>query len=419
MTNCKFLTKLATILLTIAVLLDGCTSPVVPHQVIGTDSQNPYQQFKSLKIGALLPLSSDTTGLSLSAKHGLELAVDDINASGGISSLGGALIELVWGDSQGKAEIAQSELTRMVQQESVVAIIDTDSSENIFVASRESERLSTPFIVTQAVADNLTSSDLKYTFRICPNASGYAKSVTEFLKDLGKLAGLNIQKVALIHADTDQANLTAGIQQKFLQENGIGIGIELKYSAKPGELINELAQIKSSNVDAILTNVTTNDLALIAKARNDSGLAEVPFIDTSGSPLDPIILSQGGSAFEGWFAASAYSKFVPGTEALNNRFKARYNSDITSAGVYAYQAGWVIAEALQSSASIDPSNLRAALSKLSIPSGTKMVLAAQNLRFDNNGQITSNPIFIVQAQGNEFYPIWPTSVAARSPVVGK
>jgi branched-chain amino acid transport system substrate-binding protein len=372
-----------------------------------------------VKVGAMYPLTGDLAKLGEENKNGLQLAIDEINAAGGIKSMGGAKIELAWGDSQGKPEIGISEVTRLVQQENVVAIIGAYQSGVTTPATQEAERLATPFIVSMAVSDKITERGFKYTFRICPKASWYAKDQVNFVKDLKDLVGLDVKKVALLHEDTDFGESTAAGQKKYLEEAGIEMVLEVKYPSSAADLTTEVSKIKAANPDAVLTTTYLNDSVLIARAREALGMTNIPFIDAAGGTVDPEFIKQLGATAEGWFTEVEFTKYAAGAEVLNNAYKAKFGHDITGNGAYAYQAGYVIADSLERAGSADRNAVRDAIAKTNMPSGPHMVLPTEKLVFGEDGQNPSAPVFVVQIQGGEMFPVWPAAYASKKIILPK
>jgi branched-chain amino acid transport system substrate-binding protein len=103
----------------------------------------------------------------------LTLAAEEINAGGGVKSLGGARITLLPGDTQNKVELGNSEASRLIDQ-GAVAVIGPFSSLVAFSVRQVTEKNRTPFLLLAAVADNLTEGGLKYTFRMQPNGKAMA-----------------------------------------------------------------------------------------------------------------------------------------------------------------------------------------------------------------------------------------------------
>ncbi len=364
----------------------------------------------SVKIASLYPVTGDLAKLGEENVQGLKLAIEEINAAGGIKSMGGAMLELVEADSQGKPDVAISEVERLVQQEEVTAIIGTYQSSVAIPSTQAAEKLKTPFIVSMAVADTITERDFKYTFRICPKADWYAKDQVELLKDLKDLIGLDVKKVALLHEDTDFGESTATGQKKYLEEAGMEMVMEVAYPAAKADLTTEVSKIKAANPDVVLTVTYLNDSILIAQAREKLGMKQL-FFDAAGGTIDPEFVARLGAGAEGILTEMEYTKYAAGAEVLNDKFSAAYGRDITGNGAYAYQAGYLIADALERAGSADREAVREALATTSMPTGPTMVLPTAVLEFGPDGQNMSAPLFVVQIQDGELIPVWPAEYA--------
>ncbi|MHB1345497.1 MAG: ABC transporter substrate-binding protein [Thermoleophilia bacterium] len=365
---------------------------------------------ETIKIASLYPVTGDLAKLGEENVQGLKLALDEINAAGGIQSMGGAQIELVEADSQGKPDVAISEVERLVQQENVSAIIGTYQSSVAIPSTQAAEKLKTPFIVSMAVADTITERDFKYTFRICPKAAWYAKDQVSVLKDLKALIGLDVQKVALLHEDTDFGESTAAGQKKYLEEAGMEMVVEVAYPASKADLTTEVSKIKAANPDVVLTVTYLNDSILIAQAREKLGMKQL-FFDAAGGTIDPEFVKRLGPAAEGILTEMEFTKYASGAEVLNDKFAAAYGRDITGNGAYAYQAGYLIADALERAGSADRDAVRDALAATKMPAGPTMILPTAELAFGPDGQNLSAPLFVVQIQDGELIPVWPAEYA--------
>jgi branched-chain amino acid transport system substrate-binding protein len=153
-----------------------------------------------------------------------------------------------------------------------------------------------------------------------------------------------------------------------------------------------------------------NDSILIAQAKQKLGMKQL-FFDAAGGTIDPEFITRLGDAAEGILTEIEYTKYAAGAEELNNKFKAEFGSDITGNGAYAYQAGYVIADALERAATADREKLREALAATSMPKGPTMVLPTEKLEFGPDGQNKSAPLFVMQVQDGELKPVWPAEYA--------
>lgn len=375
-----------------------------------TDTTAAGGDVEAVKIASLYPVTGDLAKLGEENVQGLKLALEEINAAGGIKSLGGAKIELVEADSQGKPDVAISEVERLVQQQNVSAIVGTYQSSVAIPSTQAAEKLKTPFIVSMAVADTITERDFKYTFRICPKAAWYAKDQVSLLKDLKDLIGLDVKKVALLHEDTDFGESTAAGQKQYLEEAGMEMVMEVAYPAAKADLTTEVSKIKAANPDVVLTVTYLNDSILIAQAREKLGMKQL-FFDAAGGTIDPEFVKRLGASAENILTEIEYTKYAAGADVLNDKFAAKYGRDITGNGAYAYQAGYLIADALERAGTADREAVREALAATKMPAGPNMILPTAELAFGPDGQNLSAPLFVVQIQDGELIPVWPAEYA--------
>ena len=101
-------------------------------------------------IGSVHPLSGALAGAGGLMNDGAKLAVDDINADGGIKALDGAKLKIAEGDSQGKADVGQSEAQRLAQ-DGATALIGTYQSDVTQNVAAVAERGKVPLVIDVAV----------------------------------------------------------------------------------------------------------------------------------------------------------------------------------------------------------------------------------------------------------------------------
>lgn len=372
----------------------------------------------AVPVGILFPLTGDLADKGNESKNAIMMAVDEINAAGGIKALNGAKLEIISADTKGNPETGAREARRLIEEKKVVALIGTYQSSVTIIATQEAERLETPFIVSMSVADIITERGFRYTFRFQPEARYYSRDQARFLADLGKMSGYTVKKVALIHENTDFGTAISWGQKQALSELGIKVVAEVSYTAEGvKDLSREVARALAAKPDAILEVTYLNDSMLICKALAKAK-SKVPLIDTAGGTVSPDYVKLLGPLAEGTLTSAEYSKFIPGGKELNSRYRARSGVDITGDSAHAYQAVWVLKDALERARSVDRKKLREALAATDMPKGPEMVMPYERLRFNAEGQNESARLFIVQIQKGELVPVWPQEYAI-APVILK
>ena len=153
---------------------------------------DPEPSGEPIKIGALTSLTGNFAPWGIQASAGMQLAVDEINAAGGV---GGRMLELVVTDDQSNAEEAVSGLERMIE-DGVVAVGGPISSDVGLNTAQFAEQSEVPLFLVKAGSDAILTTDSRYTFRTCiPAAPSVAVPIAQYAQAEG------ITKIGAIIAD--------------------------------------------------------------------------------------------------------------------------------------------------------------------------------------------------------------------------
>src|SRR5215470_2569161 len=153
-------------------------------------------QGKEVKLGYILPVTGPLAFEAQLSLNGLQLAVDEVNAAGGIKALGGAKLALLPGDTQQKVELGNSEAARLIDS-GVTALIGPFSSLVAYSVRQVTEKNKTPFMLLAAVADNLTEGGLKYVFRVQPNGKAMSTLTMNNIVEMAKASNSAVKRVAM------------------------------------------------------------------------------------------------------------------------------------------------------------------------------------------------------------------------------
>ena len=139
---------------------------------------------------------------------------------------------MVYGDSQGKPDIAVSETERLIQNEKVSVMMDVAPSVCTLAATSVAERLKTPFLATVSFADHITERGYKYTFQQEPKVLEVARQQIIFVDYLNKLLGGKLKKAAVLYEDTDYGQTGAQGRRTFLKEAGYPIVADVSFPSR-------------------------------------------------------------------------------------------------------------------------------------------------------------------------------------------
>jgi len=351
-------------------------------------------------------------------KRAHDLAIEEINAAGGIKSLGGAKLEIVYGDSQGKPEIGNAEVERLVTKEGVVAIMGAYHSGVTVSAQRIAERYEVPFVVPNALSNEITELGLKYTFKTVPKSSDYARDTGELILALNEKYGTDAKKVAVLHADNFIGKQMGEGWAEWLPRQGFETVETIVFPPTATNLQSEILKIKEADTDVIVSQANAKEAILIVKTMQELDYwPKYGLIGAGGGYSTPDVVNDLGEAAEhlylvnDWFPASAR----PRSEEANQAFKDKYGTDMTGNANTTYAGTWVVKEALEKAASTDPKALAEALrtGEFDHPNITFMY---DKVKFDADGLNEYAINVAAQVKNGRPIVVWPDHAALEEPL---
>lgn len=370
-----------------------------------------------IKIGALHPLSGANAADGQQMANGAKLAVEDINANGGIKSLGGAKLELASADSQGKPEVGQSEAQRLIQ-EGAVGIVGTYQSAVSANVATVAERNRVPFVIDISTADSILQQGYQYTFRVQPSATVLGTNGTKFLGEVSKNAGKPATSAVVLH---EQGPFGVGVRDAIEAEapnQGIKILKTISYdAASVSDLTTQMTEVKSLKPDVLIVSGYYRDGVLAAKAfatvkpevQSVFGIANGAF-DLPSFPGDA------NGAGENFFDANYhYDVTNADTKDVVDRYTEKYGEQPRTGAILSYDSVRVLADALERSGSTNPQKIRDAITETDLPA---RVAQDGNIQFDEKGENKNATPILMQVQKDEIVQVWPTEFAQAEPIYG-
>jgi branched-chain amino acid transport system substrate-binding protein len=221
-------------------------------------------QTKPVKIGILQPVTGALAMDGDFGRTGAELAIADINAAGGIKSLGGAKIEMVFGDARSNPEAGVQEVERM-QGEGVSAIVGGFASPICLATTQAAARYDLPYIVDVGVSDQIVTRGLKNTFRFAPGFGICSRAAIENLVRINEAAGKPTKTVALVHEDGLFGSGLAKLLQAELPKHGFEILETIAVPTPSRDLSNVVLRLRSLNPDLVIPSTYYGETVLLAR----------------------------------------------------------------------------------------------------------------------------------------------------------
>jgi len=336
-------------------------------------------------VGYYGDLTGPTATFGTSTREGVDLAVDEINQS---PPLGRAL-EIRAEDDQGKSEQAVSVVTKLVDQDRVVAVLGEVASSNSLAAAPVCQRATVPMISPASTNPQVTEVG-DYIFRICFIDPFQGSVMAKFAANTLKA------KTAAILWDA-KSDYSKGLRDFFKQTFPGKVVVEPSYSAGDTDFNAQLNAIKEAKPDVIFVPGYYNEVGTIARQARDQGIT-VPLIGGDGWD-SPKLFESAGKALEGCYFSNHYSpeSTDPRVQDFIAAFKKKYNGKVPDAmAALGYDVAKILADSIQRAGSTEGPKLRDAIAQTKDYAGV-----TGSITLDANRNATK-PAVVLQITGDRF-----------------
>lgn len=354
----------------------------------------------SVNIGLIAPFSGPWAEHGYLMRLGAEMAVEDINAKGGIAALGGAKINLVVGDTGATLETATNTAQRMFAPGTLSAYLCCWSSAFGLAVSELGERSKVPML-TNGYADDLVGRGYKYIFRDGAGAGSQVKMLLPLVTTQAKSIGREIKTAALVGDNTAATASYFKSLTEELPKFGIKIIVNRIWTPPLTDALPVGIAARDAKPDVVFLGATTlDDSIAIARALAVTNLKAIAIGNGSPFTTPEILKALGPQQVEHLLSTqvSAITKDPVAVDFLK-RFKEKTKLNWTShETTSAYAEMWIVKEALEKAKSADPTKVRDALSANDITTPPPTAFDGGDIKFDERGQNTSATVFVVQWQ---------------------
>lgn len=313
-----------------------------------------------LHIGANLELSGAVATYGSSISEGIDLAVEEINESGGIN---GMQVKVTKVDNKSDAAEATNGAIKLTSQDQVTAIIGAATSGNTLAQAEIANDTETILLSPSATAPNVTVNEdgslNEYVFRtsyIDPFQGTIAANFA--LDELGV-------KTAAIYAD-NASDYAKGLGEAFketFEAGGGEIVAEEAYVAKDTDFKSTLTRIKSAEPEFVFIPGYYEEVGLIVKQARELGI-DVPLMGADGWDSPTLLDLAGADALNNTYITNHYSSDDP-DETIQNfvtKFKEKYDGNAPNAfHALGYDAVYLLKDAIERAGSTEPAAIKEAL----------------------------------------------------------
>ncbi len=293
----------------------------------------------TIKVGVYGDLTGQTSSFGQSTKNGIELAVDEINAGGGVN---GKKIELVIEDDQGRPEQAKTVVSKLISQDKVQAVLGEVASTNSLAAAPVAQEAKIPMISPSSTNPKVTETG-DYVSRVCFIDPFQGSVMAKFAANTLKA------KTAAILGDVNSdysKGLTQFFEEEFTKLGGKVLAKEA-YTQTDPDFKGQLTKIRNLKPDVIYIPGYYGQVGIIAKQARELDM-NMPLLGGDGWD-SPELWKLGGAALKNTYISNHYSAENPAPEIQNfvKAYKAKFNVEPDSLAALAYDAAKVLADAIK------------------------------------------------------------------------
>jgi branched-chain amino acid transport system substrate-binding protein len=391
-----------------------------------SDASGPDSDVTEIKIGTPLPLSGPNAALGKDAVQGAQLAADILNKGlpglklplandKGLPNLNHAKFTIVPADTQGKPENGASAVNHLVNDEKVHVLAGALESGVTKTAAQQAERLAVPFVTSISSSPALTQQGLKWFFRTGPTDVTYAQSFFGLL-DEQKKKGIPADKIAVLYMNNTFGTDASKVAKSLADANNKTIVADVPFDPAATDLTSQLQQVRAAEPDAVFVVAYPPTATLFINATKQLDYVPPAVMAFGAGFIDAGFIKSAGDGLEGMSRRVAWSEDLgnrnPAAKLVSAEYQKRYDAPLTENSARVFTTIMALAQAIDNARSVDPDQLRAALTALDIP-GRDTIMPWDGIKFDDQHQNTGARAVVEQRLDGAWKVVHPKDVAAQ------
>lgn len=308
-------------------------------------------------IGEYGSLTGTTATFGISTRDGIDLAIDEVNATGGVL---GRQVRVIVEDDQGRPEEAQTVVTKLITSDNVVALLGEVASSRTLAAAPVAQQYGIPMVTPSSTEPRITEIG-DFIFRVCFITPVQAAVMARFATNT-----LQARRIAILRDIRN--DYSVGLADDFIDDltaMGGTIVADQSYSEGDTDFSAQLTSIAATNPDAIFIPGYYTEVGLIARQARQLGLG-VPLLGGDGWD-SPRLTEIGGAALNDGYFVTHYSADNPDPtiQKFVTDYSERFGEAPDAMAALGYDAAKILMDAIERAGSTEPTAIRDALAQTS------------------------------------------------------
>jgi branched-chain amino acid transport system substrate-binding protein len=340
-------------------------------------------------VGAYLSLTGKDSSFGIDTKNGIDLAVEQVNAAGGIK---GKKVKVVYEDDKSTQAEATLKVQQLIDRDGAVAILGEVASNRSLAGGLVANNKKVPMVTPSSTAVEVTKGR-DWVFRTCFTDAQQGDVAARFVRENLKKTSVSVFYVA-------QDAYSSGLAQSFKETfEKLGGKIILSKGFQDGEtnFTTYLNELRSGNPEIIFAPVYYNSMAVIARQAKQVGLEGSKFVGGDGWDSSEL-LEGAGAELEGAYFTNHYAPDVPweNSKQFISAYKTKHTREPNSLAAQGYDAARLLFDAMGRAPEPKPEAIRAALVD------TKDFKGATGTMTIDKDRNANKPIVVVQIKDKKF-----------------
>ncbi|MBI1394918.1 MAG: ABC transporter substrate-binding protein [Betaproteobacteria bacterium] len=378
---------------------------------------------QDVEVGLIAPMSGPWARQGEVMKLAADLAIERINAEGGIRSLGGAKLKLSVFDTGDTVEKAKNAAQRMVANAPDLVVATGAYLSSFTLAVTEvTERAKLP-VVTFSYSDLITSRGFRYVFQTSATGDQQAEgSLPAIMEMAQKASGKRPKKIGIVMDNTAASfAFVKPIKDHQLKKLGLKLVVDEVFTPPLSNATPLVQRVRSARPDVLfLLPTAISDAKLLLEKMNEFGLGKgrLPTISNGAAILDPDLRANMDVAqLEGVMSVVADWTTAAQKDFIADVKRKTQQPWPTQHFVTTYGDMWIFKAALEAAGKADREAVAKALREMDIEGGPAVYYPGNGrLRFDANGRREGASLMIVQWQNGIPVTVFPAKDAVAAPI---
>src|SRR5262244_2942686 len=363
-----------------------------------------------VKLGVLHPVTGALSYSGQQGRLGATLAIEEINAVGGVKGLG--KIDAVLGDAQSTPDGGVAEVEKM-NSAGVSCIVGGYASNICLATTQAAARYELPYVVDVGVADGIVTRGLKNTFRFGPGFGVISKTALTNLVTINDQAGKPAKTVMIVHEDSLFGSGLAKLLNAQLPERGFHVLETIPHPTPTRDFNNVVLKIKAQNPDLVIPANYYNEYVLLARTMQQQRVRQKGIYSVLGGAASSYkFVKEFPEAAQ--YIMDCNHWFDPrNPKALALKKKVEDRGQFYTYEVFMnYSCVLLVADALERAGSADRAKIIAALESSTFSGHVMPYGPTKFVNGQNQGAAPVN----TQVLGNDIQVIFPQTFATAKPV---